>query len=110
MPESELAGDGKRSDDADRKAAQDVGDEEHAPSLQPVGDRPAEEHERNLRHCEADADEGERGRCVRQLVDLPHDRDEVDPVAEQRDRHPGPEQTEFAHAERAEEASVSQRR
>ena len=43
----------------------------------------------------------ERARLVRDVVDEPRDRDQVDPVADERDGLPGPEQPEVAVSQRA---------
>ena len=47
-------------------------------------------------------DPAERRRVVRELVDLPRERDEEDRVADERDAHPGPEQREVADPQRLE--------
>ena len=103
VPQLQLADDCEHTDDSDGKPAQDVGRQQHAAPLQPVGDRSAEQHEGDLRHRQADADDRERGGRVGELVDLPGDRDEVDPVPEQGDREPAPEQAKVADPERLED-------
>ena len=49
-------------------------------------------------------DPAERRRVVRELVDLPRERDEEDRVADERDAHPRPEQREVADPQRLEHA------
>ena len=63
---------------------------------------------RTIGHRPGDADDRERGRRVRELVDLPGDRDGVDPVADQRHGHPGEEQREIPARQRAEEGRPAQ--
>ena len=52
----------------------------------------------------------ERGGVFDSRVDLPGDRDEVDPVADHRDGHPDPQQREVADRERLEDAEPAESR
>src|ERR671925_403645 len=77
--------------------------EHNLPRVEPVGDDPAGKEERDRRNGHPDADDRERRRRVPQDVRLPGDRDEEDAVAEERDRHARPEQTEVTVLKRREE-------
>src|SRR5262249_60841734 len=50
------------------------------------------------------SDHGEGGGCVPELIRLPCERDEEDPVTEERPRHAGPEQAEARMAQRCQKA------
>ena len=67
-----------------------------------VGQHAAGEQEDHHRRDVRGEDPAERRRVVRELVDLPRERDEEDRVADERDAHPGPEQREVADPQRLE--------
>ena len=95
-------------DRADGEAAHDVGGEHHPAAIEAVADHAAEQQEDDRRHGHRDADDGQRGRRVRERVDLPRHRDQEDAVAEQRDAHAAPQQAEVAVAQRDEQADAAE--
>ena len=104
--ERKLARDRQDSDGSDRRAPHDVREDHDTPAVEAVADDPADEEEEEERQGPGDTHHRERRGSVRELVDLPCNRHEVDAVAEEGNRHPGPEQGEVPdrqgpeHAER----------
>ncbi len=99
VPELQLIGHGEHADQRQDRGADDVGGDHHAPALEVVADHAAAEQEQRHPDRPGQADERERRGHVRQLVDLPRDRDEVDAVADQRDDESAPQQGEVALAQ-----------
>ena len=89
--------------DGDAHRAERVRGDHHPAPVEPVADHTADQQEDDLRQRHRDADDRERGRDVRELVDLPRERHEEDAVADQRRGHPGPQQPEVPMPERSED-------
>ena len=109
LPEPQRAGEREDGEDADCERPHAVCGEHHEPAIEAVADdaRPAR-GTAIVGHGHPDADERERRRCVPEGVRLPGDRDQEDPVAEQRHRHPCPQHAEVAVAQRREKVRSGQ--
>jgi hypothetical protein len=101
VPELELARDRQHAHHADRHGAEDVGEDHQQPPVDAVGDDAGEEDGRDLGEEPGHADDREGGRRVRDVVDLPGERDRVDAVTERRNGHSRPQEPEIANAKRA---------
>jgi hypothetical protein len=86
-----------------REKACEVREDHHPPTVDPIRDDAAEEHEHDDGDRPRDSDGPERRRGIGQLVHLPGDRDEVDAVAEERERHRDEEEGEIPDAKRCED-------
>ena len=107
VPELERARDREHAHRADRDGTDDVREDHHAAAVETVGDHAAEEQEDDHRGRPGEADEGERGRAVGQLVDLPGHGDDEDAVADERHGHPRPQKAEVADRERTQDAEAA---
>jgi hypothetical protein len=94
VPELDRARQGEDPDDGDGQSPHQVGGDHDSATLDAIGDDPAEQDEDAKRQGPGQTDDREgRGR-VREVVDLPGERDEIDPVADERDGHARPEESE----------------
>ncbi len=94
----------EQTDRTDRREADHVAGDHQVSPVHAIGERTRREQQQQLRERPRDADRGERGRRrVHLPVDLPGHRDHIDAVADQRDRHAGPEEPEIADPERTED-------
>jgi hypothetical protein len=94
MPDLDVTPDGKQAEGEHRSRSDPVRDDHHAPAVEAIADDAADEQEHHHRTSPREPDQRDLARAARQLVRLPGERDEEEAVAEQRDRHPGPEQPE----------------
>ena len=104
LPEPKRAGEREQRENGDSRRPDGVCGEHDSPPVEAVAHDPARNEEEDGRHGHSDADECQRCRRVPEGVRLPGNRDQEDPVAEERDRHPGPQDAEVPVAQRREEA------
>ena len=104
MPELERARQGECRDRRRRPGPDDVGRDHDAAAFEPVRDHAPDQHEEPERKRPGQPDQRQRRRRVRELVHLPCNRHDIDPVPDQRDQRAGPEQREVPDPERAENA------
>ena len=93
--------------------AHEVGGDHHAAAVHAIGHHAARQQEERQADRPGQTDDRERRGRVGDRVGLPGDRDEIDAVADQRDREARPQQGEVTVAERAEDlhwASIVPRR
>lgn len=83
----------------DQEHARGVGRQHHALRRQPIGDGAAEQHERRARYRADREHTPHRERIARELQHEPGQRDQVELVAQERDRFADPEQPEVADAQ-----------
>ena len=107
VPQREPAAQRQQREQPDSRAANQVGSHHHASPVDTIADGTADEQEHDRRDAHRDSDERQRGRRVRQHVDLPGHRDEERAVADERQRHPGPESPEVAVPQRGEQLRAS---
>ncbi len=103
MPELEGPVERQHAHRGDRQTSDQVGRQEDASSIEPVAHHPPDQEEQDVRDGHRQTDERESRRRIRQLVDLPRERDDEDPVAQQGDGHARPEQPEVPVPERFED-------
>ena len=74
-------------------------------ALEAIAPHPGQQQDAHLRQRPGEADQRERAGLVGDVVDQPRDRDQIDAVADQRNRLPDPEQPEVAVSQRPEHRS-----
>jgi hypothetical protein len=94
VPELHHAGDGEGADDSDGEGPHEVGCDHDPSALDAIRDDAAQQDEERQGQGPRDADDGERGGRTREVVDLPGQGYEIDPVPHERDRHSRPEECE----------------
>jgi hypothetical protein len=95
VPELDRAGEREDADDRDGKSAHEVGGDHDPAALDAIRHDSAEQNEEGKRKRPGQADDRERRGRVGEVVDLPGEGDEVDPVADERDGHACPEEGEI---------------
>jgi hypothetical protein len=99
MPELGGLRERQRGDGADRYEPQQVGDDQQPAALEAVAEHAGDQQRRDHRQRPRESDESECGRLVCNVEHEPCDRNQVDAVADERDRLAEPEQPEVAVAQ-----------
>jgi hypothetical protein len=103
LPEREQPRERQDRERREHECPPQVGAEHQRPPVQPVAEDAGRQEEGDCRDGHAEAEQRESRRRVPELVGLPGHCDEENPVADQGDRHPGPEEAEVSVAQRGEE-------
>ena len=86
MPELERTGQGEHRDRCGSPGPDDVGRDHDAAAFDPIRDHTSDQDEQPERKRPGEPDQRQRSGRVRELVHLPRNRHDIDPVPDQRDR------------------------
>ena len=107
VPQLDDAGEREDGDRRDRDRPDRVTGDHQPPPVEAVAEHAADEQEDDHRQRPRDAHGGERRGDVREVVDLPGEGNDVDAVAEERDRRPAEQQREVADPQRAQDPDAA---